>query len=140
MPVPLAPAVPTVLTVASSKPDPPYVSIRSVLPGNQIELPLAVTAATLMLVSPTAAGADSVVAVEAPALPLESIAVATMLLNVLLSSMATGWPISKIPAVCDALSLLPFATNNFVLPELTGKVRVVAETPEGEFDPPPAEE
>src|ERR1044071_9812785 len=96
------------------------------------------TAATLMLVSPAEAAEDSVVAVEAPL--LASGVVATTLLNVFASSMATGWPMSKMPDVCDALSLLPFATKTFVLPALAGKVRVVADVNGATFAPPPAEE
>src|SRR4051794_31777577 len=138
MPVPVAPAVPTVLTVAISKPASPLASIRSVSPTNQNGVglpPPLLTAVTLMVVSPAAAGADSVVAVEGPL--LESGVVATMLLIVFASSMATGWPRSKMPAVCDALSLLPFATNTFVLPELAGNVRVVAPPPVEEQNPEP---
>src|SRR5262249_2263671 len=109
-------------------------SIRIVSPTNQIGTALPPDpvwiAATLMLVSPAETGAASVVAVDEPL--LESGVVATTLLNVFASSIATGWPISKIPAVCAALSLLPFATKTFVLPELDGKTRVVA--------PPPVEE
>src|SRR3954447_25842926 len=69
MPVPVAPAVPTVLTVAVSRPPSPAASIRSVSPTNQNGvglLPPLLTAVTLMVVSPAEAGADSVVAGGAP--------------------------------------------------------------------------
>ena len=122
MPVPVAPAVPTVWIVANSWAEFPNASSRIGSPATML-----VTLATLMFVSPAAAAADSVLAVRI-AVPTAG----TRSFSVAESSIATGWPTPKIPTVCAALRVDVDATYSLVLPILAGAWSEVA--------PPPVEE